>query len=885
MDRQGTQYPSLEPSADYLDIQDFIDAADFDAPEITVNLFPPFDPPFDPPKPEAATTEPLHGHPYVSTSNAQNFGISPGLLTTAPPEFLHPTTINTPQGMPEALFQQQQGQATAYAVPNNGGTAMMNLYTPALSLPFSAPGSQPSHPVSHRPLQEPASDLNLLSAKGVHNISDPRRNSGNTSRFSTPSNASSQNLYRTTMNRPPSPHVLLLEPRLKRPEKGPNDIPLKNGRIPRVTRKNQLKPDPREWYGAPPPQPESWGPKDKNGRPLFKYTEHGELERGKAYTVRQLRWYLYGPNRRKGEDFELPSRLPGVPEVRGKVRQGLTLWIGWVPPQSNERFPFGSQSHKCRFADCEDSNRTIRTGLPLIAFDERMNEDGDAIDVFHNAGYAHLYCFERHFDLVDAMIRLDVRPDERSFKREDANLYKLSRQFPEIHNEIDLWWRDEYPKWLHSRETGEKRSREHKFSLNYRLVCHAIENGPEARAKMRDMRCGADISKHKGDLQIWRFLKECRQYNLVDEHGDPVPGAETKLTFIKECARYDLLDDYGAPVPDAEGKLKLLKEKGNSKKIGPKKAKYTKPSPRQPGHVPEPYHHPQQYRQANIYMPSYDTAFYNIPHSPLAPMPYIPQTSHLPQPLMYPTFSPPYHASYPTPPAQHVNQPTPYPPYVQQNFGSPLGMSSQRKRTRDEQPASDRKIGTRHYDAQIETGESPAKKLRQAPQSVPSPPASLADRPSPEITAEPNMEGYSDLVDPFGKLEENDPALNFSLADFSQPQHIELDEDTAFEIIDREVPDGKSSDGKNIDEIAASAAELGGEEGEGGKGGGVEEEISWDALDLDHDADLFGDAPEVTENAGKTGADEGSADPATQEVAVKEAAAKDEYPATASSKP
>ncbi|OTA93251.1 hypothetical protein M434DRAFT_306514 [Hypoxylon sp. CO27-5] len=326
----------------------------------------------------------------------------------------------------------------------------------------------------------------------------------------------------------PSVELIFDGPPLTRPDKGPNGVSLRNDRIPRITRKNQQRPDPRDWYGPLLTQPESWGPKDKTNRPLFKYTEFGELERGRTYSPREMRWYLFGPKTYE-EQFKLPKLLDGVPRVRDKIRQGLTIWIGWVPPQSNDRYPYGAQSQRCRFANCPDPNQTIRSGFPRVTFDERMNQDGEIVDVFHNAGYAHLWCFEKYFDLVHAWIYLDIRADHRNFKREE-NLGKLSRFHPEIHNEVEEWWRDEYARFV---ELGKTRVRTYEKSLSYRLICHVLATSSDGRIKMRESRNGADMSKHKGDLIMQQFLKECIQHELVDEFGDPITGATEELERIR----------------------------------------------------------------------------------------------------------------------------------------------------------------------------------------------------------------------------------------------------------------------------------------------------------------------------------------------------------------
>ncbi|KAI1143756.1 hypothetical protein F5Y05DRAFT_407161 [Hypoxylon sp. FL0543] len=424
---------------------------------------------------------------------------------------VHATT-HPIQGLPYPL------QGPSYAVHGPSHHAQPLVYPPLEGTTYQLPkGLYPMPMIAHpatltmppvpeafqQPLQ-PFRDPNRIS---FDSSGYPKRRSGRRSKI-------------------PSPE-LIWEERLRRPSKGSNGEALKNDRIPRVTRRNQEKPNPRDWYGDPLPKPDSWGPEDKNGRRLFRYTDCGELERGRVYSVKEMRWYLYGPKKTE-EQFEFPKKPKTFPEVRGKVRQGLTIWVGWVAPQSNERYPFGPQSHRCRFADCPEPNNTIRTGFPRVIFDERHNVDGDAVDPFHNAGYAHLYCFERHFDLVQTMIHLDVRMDHRHFKREE-NLGKLSRNFPEIQSEVEDWWRDEFPAF---QRLGKSRDRSYEHTLSYRIVCHSLEHASQGRIKMREMRGGADMSKHKGNLELQKFLKDCIRHGLIDDNGDPIPNAKNELVEI-----------------------------------------------------------------------------------------------------------------------------------------------------------------------------------------------------------------------------------------------------------------------------------------------------------------------------------------------------------------
>jgi hypothetical protein len=186
-----------------------------------------------------------------------------------------------------------------------------------------------------------------------------------------------------------------------------------------------LKPiNPALYYGNPPPCPASWGRIMKSVEPTFKYTEEGELKHDRIFSRSEMREYLYG---RQCGNFDTPwvnrRPLPGEKLVEGKQRHGLTLWIGWTPTQVSHRYP-SYMSNKCRFADCAVETRTIKSGQLRVAFDERMNVAGK-YDPFHCAGYVHLFCLEKHFDMLKLMNDLDVRVDRRVFAKEMKNLSEL----------------------------------------------------------------------------------------------------------------------------------------------------------------------------------------------------------------------------------------------------------------------------------------------------------------------------------------------------------------------------------------------------------------------------------------------------------------------------
>ncbi|KAI0024570.1 hypothetical protein F4780DRAFT_795061 [Xylariomycetidae sp. FL0641] len=318
---------------------------------------------------------------------------------------------------------------------------------------------------------------------------------------------------------------------------------LENGKIPRKTRRGMPDIDPSDFYGAPPTRPADWGPLDKRGKRLFRYNKEGELEPGKYFTKKEMRWYLFGPRPDEKEKFSLPERLKGVPVVENKIRQGLTLWIGYPANMANGRYPRGGESTKCRFMNCPDRHHTIGAGLPWVIFDERMNEKGEVVNPFHNAGYVHLSCLEENFDLISLWKRLDVRVDEREFKREQYAYFKLERTQPGIKTEVvDVWYRREAALYQEAREAENPEGRDRigeygEHSLATQIIRFRDEQRPNGQKRARTNRGGIDSSKHHGDLRMKATLRCYKHAGLLDANGDPVPDAEERLHEVIRTSR------------------------------------------------------------------------------------------------------------------------------------------------------------------------------------------------------------------------------------------------------------------------------------------------------------------------------------------------------------
>ncbi|KAH9906435.1 hypothetical protein F4778DRAFT_648942 [Xylariomycetidae sp. FL2044] len=344
------------------------------------------------------------------------------------------------------------------------------------------------------------------------------------------------------MTHPPTPQIEHAgEPQERQP--APHGRRLKNGKIRRNTRKTKkdkegrsvavTSDDPMEFYGPPPARPKSWGPRDRAGKLLFNYTECGELELRRTYSREELKMFLLGP--KPTDTYEPPEVLPGVPVVGQKRRKGLTCWLGWPPAQCNERYPHDRASKMCRFEDCPVAHNTIRQGHPIVVLDERHNADGRHVDPFHNAGYLHLHCFERLFDIVRIWALMDIRVDDRKFQREDVNYFRLDRHNPDA---TELVW-DYYRRESAKVPAGTRNRHVHENTLTYALIKAELDMEHNGRRRSRLAREGLDMSKHMGDLEYQRRLDLYKKHKLLDGNQEPVDDAAERLFNLT-----------GEPVPE-----------------------------------------------------------------------------------------------------------------------------------------------------------------------------------------------------------------------------------------------------------------------------------------------------------------------------------------------
>lgn len=266
---------------------------------------------------------------------------------------------------------------------------------------------------------------------------------------------------------------------------------------------------PKQVYQPLAEAPRSWGPPLLPD--LFSYTEHGEWEPSLRLSTTDTRWYITNA-----------ARVGSRP---------LKIWIQHLPAQRNYRYPH-TLSSKCRWDECPAAKGTILKGFYRVAFDERPDLSGRATDPFHNAGYMHLHCFEKMFDVYELIQCGLAALDNRVFPREDRNPMAVVSDHPHMAKAYKDWC---YAQDAAYRQFQERRSRgeaRHRFIPQELKLWHVLTKGyvdmeSAARMKMRDERQGNSLDKHGGDLDRYvadtekrKALNKVARKRVADEFDD-----------------------------------------------------------------------------------------------------------------------------------------------------------------------------------------------------------------------------------------------------------------------------------------------------------------------------------------------------------------------------
>jgi hypothetical protein len=185
----------------------------------------------------------------------------------------------------------------------------------------------------------------------------------------------------------------------------PNDVSQAKREVKNKRSENIAKFDAASYYQALPQAPADWSPPGHSNRDhLFKYNRQGELRPNLKFSREQLASYLqYHP-----------------------LAVNLKIWLQVCPADSKRRYPDPDHSSRCRYENCPVPNGTIEKGDFRVAFDEQWHKQNPQsqlrVDPFHNAGYLHLFCFEKLFDVPVLCKKHNVEADVRLLPQEKKRM-------------------------------------------------------------------------------------------------------------------------------------------------------------------------------------------------------------------------------------------------------------------------------------------------------------------------------------------------------------------------------------------------------------------------------------------------------------------------------
>ncbi|KAJ0163632.1 hypothetical protein CTA2_2677 [Colletotrichum tanaceti] len=317
-------------------------------------------------------------------------------------------------------------------------------------------------------------------------------------------------------------------------------------RIPRPTKAKDV--DASDWYDALAEAPAAWGGHDPKS-PMFQYNKEGELLPSLRFSREQIFSYMKG---RKDQ---------GLP---------LTLWIQNVPHGCKTRVA-DDRLRACRWSGCPAYKGTILKGFWRICFDERPATSGKQHDPYHNAGYMHLWCLDRCFDLFEISHAFDLRPDTRYFEKEERNPMAMTRDHDELVMEFEKWRTSQkaaYEEWQKTCQANkmlglptENRLVEREAKLWHVLTAKHLALETPVRSNMRRKRNGISIDKHKGDLEWYvervnerKGAKKGEVVNYDEANTEDEGVRETQVSRLRAASNMKRkLEDWEMDAEDSGG--------------------------------------------------------------------------------------------------------------------------------------------------------------------------------------------------------------------------------------------------------------------------------------------------------------------------------------------
>ncbi|GJC86003.1 hypothetical protein ColLi_08841 [Colletotrichum liriopes] len=217
------------------------------------------------------------------------------------------------------------------------------------------------------------------------------------------------------------------------------------------------------------------------------------------------------PRPAKAKDVDASDWEQILYYLKARKDQGLplALWIQNVPHGCKTRVG-DDRLRACRWSGCPAYKGTILKGFWRVCFDERPATSGKQHDPYHNAGYMHLWCLDRCFDLLEIAHVFDLKPDTRYFEKEERNPMAMTRDHDELVMEFEKWRTSQkaaYEEWRKLCKMNkmldlpvENRLIEKEAKLWNVLTTKHLALETPVRSSMRKRRNGISIDKHKGDL-------------------------------------------------------------------------------------------------------------------------------------------------------------------------------------------------------------------------------------------------------------------------------------------------------------------------------------------------------------------------------------------------
>ena len=252
---------------------------------------------------------------------------------------------------------------------------------------------------------------------------------------------------------------------------------------------------------------------------IFKYTKDGELDPSRLFSAEEISRFLFTHPLHQGH--------------RNLKNSPLKLRVHRTPASSAKRFPNGLF---CRFKDCPMG--TIGQGQKLVVVDELSVHHPDH-DLFLNAFYVHLWCFEKFCNFPEICAHFDVTAKGREARKEQrkANRFLLSCEEARVVEDfVARCATDGRGAWVahcpNQRTIGcshyEPQSPPYKGTLCHQLNVTKLHYGGQGRINLRKDReekagyQGANITRHLGDLskevQLREFSRTHKNQNQLKQN-------------------------------------------------------------------------------------------------------------------------------------------------------------------------------------------------------------------------------------------------------------------------------------------------------------------------------------------------------------------------------